>query len=154
MKPFYSLLIAGLVMLTGCKKEEKATDAPATEPAQTITDNPGSQTADAHNSNNSLDWAGSYSGTLPCADCPGIKTVLKINDDNTYSLSSTYLERRVEPFTASGTFAWDETGSIITLDANGDHLKYKVQEGSLKQLDKFGDEIKSPLSEKYILKKE
>ena len=28
--------------------------------------------------------AGTYEGTLPAADCPGIKTVLTINADSTY----------------------------------------------------------------------
>ena len=30
--------------------------------------------------------AGTYEGTLPAADCPGIKTVLTINADSTYQL--------------------------------------------------------------------
>ncbi len=29
------------------------------------------------NSQNSLDWPGTYTGTLPCADCEGIKTEIK-----------------------------------------------------------------------------
>ena len=33
--------------------------------------------------------AGTYEGTLPAADCPGIKTVLTINADSTYQPSRT-----------------------------------------------------------------
>lgn len=151
MKTLYSILLLAFMAL-GCKNKEK-TGEPIIEPEQTITDSPESHTADEHNSKNSLDWAGAYVGTLPCGDCPGIQTVIKINNDNTYEISSVYLDRKSEPVTAKGSFTWDNSGSIITLDAYGDHLKYKVQEGSLKQLDKFGDE-KQPDPDKYILKKE
>ena len=34
---------------------------------------------------------GTYEGILPCADCGGIKTTLKINSDATYDLRSEYL---------------------------------------------------------------
>ena len=37
--------------------------------------------------------AGTYEGTLPAADCPGIKTVLTINADSTYELKQDYIDR-------------------------------------------------------------
>ena len=37
----------------------------------------------AHNSQNSLDWAGVYQGILPCADCEGFDTVITLNWDET-----------------------------------------------------------------------
>lgn len=34
-----------------------------------------------------------YAGILPCADCPGLKTILKLNfTDSTFELAETYLE--------------------------------------------------------------
>src|SRR5262249_20486174 len=44
------------------------------------------QPADIHNSRNSLDWAGTYEGVLPCADCLGTKTRLTLNHDDSYRL--------------------------------------------------------------------
>lgn len=38
--------------------------------------------------------AGIYEGTLPAADCPGIKTVLTINADCTYELKQDYIDRK------------------------------------------------------------
>ena len=38
--------------------------------------------------------AGTYEGTLPAADCPGIKTVLTINADSTYQLKQDYIDRK------------------------------------------------------------
>ena len=48
--------------------------------------------------------AGTYEGTLPAADCPGIKTVLTLNADSTYQYSADYLERKDGHDEASGIF--------------------------------------------------
>lgn len=47
---------------------------------------------------------GTYEGTLPAADCPGIKTVLTLNADSTYQYSADYLERKDGHDEASGIF--------------------------------------------------
>jgi uncharacterized lipoprotein NlpE involved in copper resistance len=60
----------------------------------------------AHNSRNSLDWAGVYKGTLPCADCEGIQEEIRLNDDLTYEMVSTYLGK-------------GENGFQITAGSNG-----------------------------------
>jgi uncharacterized lipoprotein NlpE involved in copper resistance len=44
------------------------------------------QDGDVHNSRSSLDWAGTYEGVLPCADCPGTKIRLTLNGDGSYRL--------------------------------------------------------------------
>jgi len=117
----------------------------------TVTD---TVTADAaHNSQNSLDWAGTYSGVTPCADCPGMKTDIILNNDNTYSLQEQYLEKEKAPRSFKGSFTWDDASSIITLDAEGDHHKFKVMEGSLRLLDKFGDEKQGGKPEDFVLPK-
>ena len=63
----------------------------------------------AHNSRNSLDWAGTYRGVLPCADCPGIETTVTLRADGTYSATSRYLERDVAR-TGEGRFSWSNDG--------------------------------------------
>ena len=42
---------------------------------------------DMHNAENSLDIEGTYTGTLPAADCPGIKTTLTLNNDKSFTLT-------------------------------------------------------------------
>ena len=37
---------------------------------------------------------GTYEGTLPAADCPGIKTVLTLKADSTYQFTSDYIDRK------------------------------------------------------------
>lgn len=111
-----------------------------------------SKTADsAHNSRNSVDWAGSYQGTLPCADCPGIQTMLTLQEDGGYTLRTTYLERGDSVYTESGNFAWDENGGKITLDT--DDRKFQVGENRLFALDMEGNRITGKLADHYVLQK-
>ena len=102
-----------------------------------------------HNSQNSLDWQGTYEGTLPCADCEGIKTTLQLNEDNTYALTQEYIGRNT--FNETGTFAWDSSGSWITLSSN--NMKFKVGENVLFALDMEGKVITGELADHYQLKK-
>lgn len=105
----------------------------------------------AHNSRNSVDWAGTYQGTLPCADCPGIRYTITLNDDDTYVVKTRYLERGDSVFTESGTFAWDENGGKITLADRGE--KFQVGENKLFHLDMEGNRITGTLAEHYVLTK-
>ena len=105
----------------------------------------------AHNSRNSVDWAGTYQGTLPCADCPGIRYTITLNEDDTYVLKTRYLERGDSVFTESGSFAWDENGGEITLADRGE--KFQVGENRLFHLDMEGNRITGTLAEHYVLTK-
>lgn len=107
---------------------------------------------DTHNANNALDWAGTYKGILPCADCEGIAVVLDINQDNTFKKSSTYKNKSNTSFIDSGRIFWDSTGSIISLQGSVEE-KYKVEENRLRMLDKEGKEVAGTLATHYILKK-
>lgn len=147
-----------MALTIGCKdtpKEPEGQQDLETLP-EAVTDTVDNDTvvADAaHNSNNSLDWAGTYSGVTPCADCPGIKTEIVLNNDNTYALQEQYLEKEKTPRTFKGKFYWDKKGSVITLDAEGDHHKFKVMENQLKILDKFGDDKQGGKPSDFILPK-
>ncbi len=107
--------------------------------------------ATGDNSQNALDWAGSYQGTFPCADCPGINTAITLRSDGTYKLSTRYLERSDSIFTESGTFTWDNAGSQVTLSE--DNRQFLVGENKLFQLDMEGNRITGDLAEHYILNK-
>lgn len=142
--------IAATVFL-GCKNgEDKKTYSEETTEISEDT-----VVVDSHNSENSLDWAGIYEGTTPCADCEGIKTVLELRDDKTYALSQTYLGKpeAENEFTKTGDFVWDETGSKVLLKSENDTLQYKVGENQLWMLDKLGNVITGDLADLYILKK-
>jgi copper homeostasis protein (lipoprotein) len=129
MKPlaFWSLLAASLLCLGACQKQVPDPDF-----------NPDP----AHNSANSLDWAGVYKGVLPCADCMGIETQLELKSDLTYVLQTRYLGRSEEPLTEQGHFIWNEAGSKIRLQHASDGVShYRVGENILEQLDIDGKTI-------------
>lgn len=106
------------------------------------------------NSQVSLDWAGAYSGKIPCADCEGIEKTVILNEDKTFSMSDNYLGKKEGKFETKGKFEWDNAGSVITLtDANNDKTMIKVGENQLILLDQEGKEITGELAEMYILTK-
>ncbi len=105
----------------------------------------------ADNSQNSLDWIGTYIGTLPCTDCEGIKTIITLNKDNSYTLSETYLGKNNKPYTTKGTFSWNKEGTKISLTDGTQKQQYQVGENKLIRLDIYGNPIKSQLSDKYVL---
>jgi uncharacterized lipoprotein NlpE involved in copper resistance len=93
---------------------------------------------DMHNSRNALDWAGTYEGVLPCADCPGIQTRVMLMADGQFELSTRYIDRQTTPTTTRGRFAWNAAGSDITLGADSAAPRFRVGEGRLLQLDRDG----------------
>ena len=103
-----------------------------------------------HNAQNSLDWAGTYKGVLPCADCTGINTTLTLNPDHTYQYSEQYQVKDAEKTESKGSFSFDSTGSIVTLDGNANQQKLFVGENYLEIRNaKTGEKIDSALGEEY-----
>lgn len=128
----------------------------AAAPAEQSAAQPSTASVDAaHNAQNSLDWAGIYQGTLPCADCGGIETELTLNADGTYALTEKYLDKEGEPFASQGTFVWNEAGNIVTLQT-GDQTgrQFMVGENTLSHLDMEGKVIEGELAEFYVLSKQ
>jgi heat shock protein HslJ len=92
---------------------------------------PPAQPADIHNSRNSLDWAGTYEGVLPCADCPGTKIRLTLNYDGSYRLLTQTQGSQNAEKSVSGVFTWQPGGNAITLDERGGRQQFSVGEGRL-----------------------
>jgi len=111
--------------------------------------------ATGDNTRTSIDWAGVYVGTLPCADCMGIDYKLTLNSDDTYSLTRVYLKDTETMITTDGPFTWDKNGNKITLKAidKDDDFIFKVGENRIWALDTKGNEITGELAENYILDK-
>lgn len=108
---------------------------------------------DAHHEHNSLDWPGIYFGSLPCADCVGIKTTLALNKNNSYLLITQYLGKSEREFVEKGKFTWgDKENTIILTPRNGATAQqYFVGENMLIQLDSNGNRIAGKLANRYIL---
>lgn len=111
------------------------------------------QVADMHTAETSLDYFGEYKGTIPAADCPGIKQTLVLNKDNTFTLNSIYIDRKDADFNDSGTFSIN--GNILTLKPkDGQESYYKVEEGRVVMLMADKQPVTGDLAEHYVLKQE
>lgn len=99
--------------------------------------------------------AGTYEGTLPAADCPGIKTVLTLNADSTYQYSADYIERKDGHDEASGIFKMLANGVVeITRPSSGEKSYYKVKDAqSLIMTDSLGTEPEGAMAKHYVLTK-
>ena len=79
--------------------------------------------------------------------------MLKLNTDLTYTKNSKYLGKEDATFEEKGTFSWDKTGQIITLN-NVDKHQYFIGENRIWMLDQDGKKITGSLAEHYILNKQ
>lgn len=99
--------------------------------------------------------AGTYEGTLPAADCPGIKTVLTIHADSTYQLTQDYLERKDGHDEASGVLRVLD-GKVLVLErpSSGEQTYYKVKDDQhVVMTDSLGNEPEGKTAKLYVLTK-
>ncbi|KMQ69169.1 lipoprotein [Chryseobacterium sp. FH2] len=156
MKKSQILGMAAVTFMVSCTQKDKNPEInPKTDPMaiQAPIDSTSANNMEAsHSAENSLDWYGTYEAVVPCADCPGIKTVLTLNKDKTFTISEEYLERKSKS-EDKGTFEWDATGSVVTLHGKSAKYKYKVGENKITQLDLSGQPIDGPNKDLYVFKK-
>ena len=147
-------LLAGLLLLLSfaiaCSRDEAPTQQPAANAATAVEAH---TIPDSHNSQNSLDWAGSYSGIVPCASCPGIETLITLHEDGTFNRSMLYIDEAPIPQSDSGTFTWNAAGSKVTLGEGANARQYQVGENRLFHLDQNGERITGDLAGRYVLEK-
>ena len=120
-----------------------------------ISNNQQTSPAGNHTSQDSLDWPGSYSGVLPCANCEGIETELTLASNMTYVLTTRYLGRNdSKADTVKGKFSWQ--GNKLKLEGIRENERpslYKAEENKVRQLDMQGKEITGDLAKRYVLAK-
>lgn len=155
-----SLLIIATITITlglsACSKTQEPssienTDSQNSTQMNTLTTSrslPAGDTAET-----SLDWAGKYEGTFPCADCEAIKIELELHPDKTYELKEEYVSDTKSTETKTkGSFSFDpKMTSIITLDEKGENRKFFVGENFLEARDiQTGEKINSNLNYRLI----
>lgn len=93
---------------------------------------------------------GTWVGTIPCADCPGIDYTLELNPDSTYRERLVYQGRSATPFVQSGN--WGVGNGRVKLNKQGSGNNQFVIEGeNLVMLDMEGNRIESTHAEAYRL---
>ena len=148
-KMIYFAMAAAVALTTSCNgKKTVSADA----------DHDSTSVADTTVAGENVDLtavAGTYEGTLPAADCPGIKTVLTINADSTYELKQDYIERKDGHDEASGVLQV-LNGNVLMLvrPSSGEHTFYKVKDSkSIVMTDSLGNEAEGEMAKLYVLTK-
>ena len=141
-------LIAAVCCIFSCKTKTPAT----TESQASLSEN---KLPVADNSRTSVDWPGTYTGNLPCADCKEIQTSLELRKDQTYKLLTRYIGKSEAVQKSEGRFNWNNAGSTITLKSTqgNNPTMYQVGENVLFQLDQSGNRINGNLAARYKLVK-
>ena len=144
------LAVVALAVFASCS-DKKA--------AQSVVDKDSTSVLDKMASDkNNLDLAsvaGTYEGTFPAADGPGIKTVLTIKVDSTYLLEQDYIDRKDGHDEASGVFkVLDGNILMFVRPSSGEHTFYKVKDAnSIIMTDSVGNEPEGETAKFYVLKK-
>lgn len=136
MRKFFYLLSAGILLtsLAACSSGNKKEEATVQQTQEEV--NP----------------EGIYSTTLPCADCPGIESVVQLNADKTFKLVNTYQgveENAMQEY--EGTYKVDGNKIVLEgLTPSEMPTQYKWNDGKLAQLDLEGNEITGENASKYV----
>jgi uncharacterized lipoprotein NlpE involved in copper resistance/surface antigen len=100
----------------------------------------------------------SYTGVLPCADCPGMRYALDLHADGSYRLRTTYLERGPDKkgLNVDESGAWQRVvnGTRVTLlsEKNAMSTFVIVDANTLRMVDAQGKEFTTKLN--YDLKRD
>jgi len=156
---FKVITIVGLFLASlsfiACKNTNKGVDTTAMEESADldITEE------EAESLIGTMAWTGEYEGTLPCADCEGIETLVVLNDDNTYVITEHYLKGDdSNQFEETGVFEFDETDNTFTLipseeNDEGRNRLYRLEENQLIALKQDGSKVEGEIGDYYVLTK-
>ncbi|WP_077133948.1 copper resistance protein NlpE [Spirosoma montaniterrae] len=134
------------VLLWNCQSKTETKEQTAVVERDTLVDGSTSRTA--------LDYAGTYKGTLPCADCEGIETEVQLTENGEFVKKTKYLGKGDGKVSESkGKFEWKPDGNTITLTGVDMPNQYAVGENTLTHLDMEGKKITGENADKYVLRK-
>ncbi len=99
-------------------------------------------------------WYGEYLGVLPCDDCEGVETRLKLMPEGNYELRLNYLGKSRTELNELGSFLWDNHSQTVILGSDpSTGARFKPELGKLLQTDVVGTPMVSKSSNKYELLK-
>ncbi len=94
--------------------------------------------------------AGTYVGTIPAADCPGIAVSLTLAEDGAYESRSEYLERDFS-LREYGRYTIEDGRLTLYPDEGEAGASYRIEAGRLRMLDREGRPIEGALADYYVL---
>ena len=136
-KMILPVLLTGLFAVSCSKKEEAKTETPQAVEA----DSAQAQPEEAAKAEAPKKHVGEFSGKLPSADGPGIEMKLTLNEDGSFLLDETYLEKKDGQFNAKGSYEVSADGAFVTLKEEGNDKPrvFLVEEDAAYLVDKVGD---------------
>ena len=137
-KMILPVLLTGLFAVSCSKKEEAKTETPQAVEADSAQQ---AQPEEAAKAEAPKKHVGEFSGKLPSADGPGIEMKLTLNEDGSFLLDETYLEKKDGQFNAKGSYEVSADGAFVTLKEEG-HDKprvFLVEEDAAYLVEKVGD---------------
>ena len=96
---------------------------------------------------------GTYTGLIPCANCPGIYFTLKLKEKNIYTSYAAYQNVPDIPYIDSGKYVFVDPKKISLQKEKRGHAFFMVENNQLQFLDAAGNIIESDIPDLYILKK-
>ena len=131
------VLLTGLFAVSCSKKEETKAETPQAVEA----DSAQAQPEEAAKAEAPKKHVGEFSGKLPSADGPGIEMKLTLNEDGSFLLDETYLEKKDGQFNAKGSYEVSEDGAFVTLKEEGNDKPrvFLVEEDAAYLVEKVGD---------------
>ena len=79
--------IVAVSLMISCTKKQNPEVNPNSQTDSRAIHNSANGTKTGNNASESAqDWYGTYEAEIPCADCPGIKTTLTLNDNRSFKL--------------------------------------------------------------------
>jgi uncharacterized membrane protein len=100
-----------------------------------------------------LKFVGTYSGYVPCPDCPGIETYLQLKPDKSYRLEETFSGKTGEVTVTEGNWGL-EKGKVELYKGDVINVSFLPEPDKLIQLDPSGNRISGNLGDKYVLFKQ
>ena len=136
-KMILPVLLTGLFAVSCSKKEEAKAETPQAVEA----DSAQAQPEEAAKAEAPKKHVGEFSGKLPGADGPGIETKLTLNEDGSFLLDETYLEKKDGQFNAKGSYEVSADGAFVTLKEEGNDKPrvFLVEEDAVYLVEKVGD---------------
>ncbi|MDB6164599.1 MAG: hypothetical protein JWL98_2031 [Xanthomonadaceae bacterium] len=121
MKRTFLVASALAIGLLGCKRDDSTpTATTAATPAETpaLPDLAGAGVQPNAAGFSSKAFAGTFHGTLPCADCPGIDETLELKPDGSFKLTDAYRDRPAGTQVVAGSWTSEERDTHLRLDPN------------------------------------
>lgn len=133
----HTIPLLALLALTACGGNARRTSSAARTPQ--------SQTAAQADA-----VRGTYTGTLPAADCPGIEVTLTLGPDATYELRRHYIDRDATFEEKGGYTVLNDQLTLKPADG-ATPTRYRVEGDRLRMLDGDGKAVSGPLADHYVL---